>query len=124
ENEMEADQLGLEYATKSGYRPEAMGEVFKVFKSQEIFEINRAREEGREPQIYHGIFSSHPPPDARAIRAAMNAANITEAPQDGWLDNREAYLKAIEGLPYGSSRAHGIVRGNRFYHAEMGITMA
>ena len=27
-------------------------------------------------------------------------------------------------MPYGSSRAQGIVRDNRFYHADMGITMA
>ena len=124
ENEMEADRLGLEYATKSGYRPESMVEVFKVFKSQETFEINRAREEGREPQIYHGVFSSHPAPDARAIQAAKGAANITDQPADGWLENRDAYLEAINGLPYGSSRAQGIVRDNRFYHADMGITIA
>jgi predicted Zn-dependent protease len=33
-------------------------------------------------------------------------------------------MKAIDGLPYGSSRAQGIVRDNRFYHADMGITLA
>ena len=32
-----------EYATKTGYRPEAMGDVFKVFKAQETFELNRAK---------------------------------------------------------------------------------
>jgi predicted Zn-dependent protease len=46
DNEMEADRLGLLYATKSGYRPEAMGEVFKVFKAQEGFELQRAKEGG------------------------------------------------------------------------------
>src|SRR3979411_1742970 len=39
DNEMEADRLGLEYATKAGYRPEAMAAVFKVFRSQERFEL-------------------------------------------------------------------------------------
>lgn len=124
ENEMEADRLGLEYATKTGYRPESMVEVFKVFRSQETFELNRAREEGREPRIYHGIFSSHPAPDARAVQAAKGAAQIVDAPEGGWIENREQYLKMIDGIPYGSSRAQGIVRDNRFYHGDMGITMA
>jgi predicted Zn-dependent protease len=124
ENEMEADRLGLMYATKSGYRPEAMGEVFKVFKAQEGFELQRAKAEGREPQIYHGVFSSHPSPDERSIQAAKGAANISTEPEGGWIDNKEQFMKAIDGLPYGSSRAQGIVRDNRFYHADMGITLA
>jgi predicted Zn-dependent protease len=124
ENEMEADRLGLEYATKTGYRPEAMGEVFKVFKAQESFELNRAKAEGREPQIYHGVFSSHPAPDAREVQAAKGAANIETEPPDGWIDNREPYMEILDGMPYGSSRAQGIVRDNRFYHAPLGITMA
>jgi predicted Zn-dependent protease len=124
ENEMEADRLGLEYATKTGYRPEAMAEVFKVFKAQEAFELQRAKDEGREPMIYHGVFSSHPAPDARAVAAAKGAANITTEPEGGWIDNRDTFMRVIDGMPYGSSRAQGIVRDNRFYHADMGITMA
>ena len=124
DNEMEADRLGLEYATRAGYRPEAMAEVFKVLKAQESFELQRAKDEAREPNIYHGVFSDHPAPDARVIQAAQAAAHITREPPGGWIDNREAYLKAINGLPYGSSREQGIVRDNRFYHAGMGLTVA
>ncbi len=124
ENEMEADRLGLLYATKSGYDPYAMGEVFKVFKAQEAFELKRAKDEGREPMIYHGVFSSHPAPDERSVQAAKGAANVTTEPEGGWIENRDEFMKAIDGLPYGSSRAQGIVRDNRFYHADMGITMA
>jgi predicted Zn-dependent protease len=124
DNEMEADRLGLQYSAKSGYRPEAMVGTFNVFKAQEAFERQRAKTEGREPRIYHGIFSSHPAPDSRVIQAAKGSANIETEPEGGWIDNRDQFMKAIDGLPYGSSRAQGIVRDNRFYHAAMRISMA
>src|SRR5438132_2247592 len=124
EHESEADRLGLEYAARAGYRPTAMGDTMRMFKAQEAFEINRAKEEGRDPKIYHGVFSDHPAPDERVVEATLGAANITTVPRGGWLDNREEYLKAIAGLPFGSSREQGIVRENRFYHAGMKLTMA
>ncbi|HEY0768467.1 MAG TPA: M48 family metalloprotease [Steroidobacteraceae bacterium] len=124
DNESEADRLGLEYAARTGYRPEAMGNAFKVFKAQESFELTRAKDEGRDPNIYHGVFSDHPAPDDRIVQATLGAANISTVPRGGWIDNRDEYLKALEGLPFGSSREQGIVRDNRFYHAGMKITMA
>jgi predicted Zn-dependent protease len=38
--------------------------------------------------------------------------------------NAEGFLQAVEGLPVGSSRRQGMVRDNRFYHADMQFTLA
>ena len=124
ENEMEADRLGLKYMVKAGYKPESIGNVFDMFQAGEKFERQRAAAEGREPRLYHGVFSSHPSPDQRAVQAAKGAANIKDAPPEGWIERRDEYLNTINGIAYGSSKAQGIVRDNRFYHAEMGITLA
>ena len=90
----------------------------------EKFERARAAAEGREPRLYHGVFSSHPSPDERAVQAAKGAANIKEAPPGGWIERHDEYLTTINGIAYGTSKAQGIVRDNRFYHADMGITVA
>src|SRR5437016_12187657 len=96
----------------------------KVFTAQDSFELTRAKDEGRDPNIYPGVFSDHPAPDERIVQATLGAANVTSVPRGGWLDNRDEYLKAIDALPFGSSREQGIVRDNRFYHAGMKLTMA
>ncbi|MEJ0086204.1 MAG: M48 family metalloprotease [Pseudomonadota bacterium] len=124
ENEMEADRLGLKYMVKAGYDPESIGHVFSMFQAGEKFERARAQAEGREPRLYHGVFSSHPSPDERAVQAAKGSANIKTEPPGGWIERHDEYLTTINGIAYGSSKAQGIVRDNRFYHADMGITVA
>jgi predicted Zn-dependent protease len=121
---MEADRLGLKYMMKAGYNPQSIGNVFTMFQAGEKFERQRAAEEGREPRLYHGVFSSHPSPDERAVQAAKGAANIKETPPEGWLERHDEYLTVLNGIAYGSSKAQGVVRDNRFYHADMGITVA
>ena len=120
--ELEADRLGAEYLGKTGYNPQAMIEVIGVLKNQETFEMQRAREEGREPRVYHGVFASHPSADQR-LQQAVGLAKPT-AKEGDLRVGKEDYFRRIDGLAFGSSRQQGIVRDNRFYHAGLGITIA
>src|SRR5437868_1228484 len=123
DNELEADRLGAEYLQGTGLAPEHMIDVVRLLKNQEMFEVQRAREENRDPHIYHGVFSTHPDNDQR-LREVVKAADKLQNTTDKIDPGRERYLKAIDGLPVGSSRAQGVLKGNRFYHANLGFTLA
>ena len=58
------------------------------------------------------------------MQAAKGAANIKDAPPGGWIERRDEYLTTINGIAYGTSKAQGVVRDNRFYHADMDFTVA
>ena len=120
--ELEADELGAEYLNRIGYEPEAMIDVVRLLKNQEMLEVQMARQENRKPRVYHGVFASHPDNDTRlqeVVKAAGKVQNAEDRPP-----NRDLYLSHINGLPMGDSRAQGVVRGSRFYHADLGITLA
>jgi predicted Zn-dependent protease len=122
EHELEADRLGAEYLARSGYDPEAMLEVVGVLKNQEAFEVATARREGREANVYHGLFSTHPDNDARfqeVVRAAKRHKSGT-ATRVG----RDSYLRALDGLTFGDSAKEGVVRGNNFYHAPLNFSVS
>jgi predicted Zn-dependent protease len=123
EAELEADSLGARYLSRTGYRPEAMIQVVSVLKVQETFERDRARVEGRDPHVYHGVFSSHPDNDTRFREAVISAGKV-EGQATGQVENRDGFLKAVNGLAFGSSRRQGMVRENRFYHADYQLTVA
>lgn len=123
DNELEADRLGAEYLQDTGLAPEHMIDVVRLLKNQEMFEVQRAREEHRDPRIYHGVFSTHPDNDQR-LREVVKAAEKLENHGDKVDPGRERYLRAIDGLPVGNSRAQGVFKGNRFYHANLGFTLA
>ena len=122
--ELQADGLGAEYIARAGYNPQAMIWVVGTLKNQETFERDRAKAENREPNIYHGVFASHPDNDTRLQQAVVSAGKAGAQLANGGVVLRDEYLNHIDGLPFGSSRQQGLVRDNRFYHADLGITMA
>ena len=118
EHELEADRLGVEYLARAGYSPAAMRGVITTLKNQEIFDKKQAREQGRPPRAYHGVFSTHPDNDKRLLEVINSASHlmINHQPQQGQ-DN--AFLERLGGLTYGDSAIDGIVRGQVFYHEGM-----
>ena len=113
-HELEADRLGAEYLARTGYDPKMMLEVVGILKDQEEFEIQRAREEGRQPRIYHGVFSSHPDNDRR-LQEVVEAAEKFRNPEAKRSDP-EVFLRVLDNVTFGDSEDQGIVHGNRFYH--------
>jgi predicted Zn-dependent protease len=125
--ELEADSIGAQYLDRLGYDPNAMIDVVRLLKNQEQLEIQMAREEGRKPRVYHGVFSSHPDNDTRLQEVVGSAGKVKtgEVNADAKRpDGREAYLAHVNGLPLGPSREQGVISGSRFYHADLGITVA
>lgn len=122
EHELESDRLGAEYLAKAGYDPRAMLAVIGVLKDQETYEIQRAKEEGREPRSYHGLFSTHPANDTRLQETVLAADRFLEQGGDRG-ENREAFLRHLDGLTFGDGEQDGVIRGNRFYHQPMNFTL-
>jgi predicted Zn-dependent protease len=122
EHELEADRLGAQYMARSGYDPEAMLEVIGILKDQEKYEKKRAAEDGREPNVYHGLFSTHPKNDTR-LQEVVRAAGAYKTGTSTRI-NREGFIRSLEDLPFGDSASQGLVRGNRFYHKPLDFTLA
>ena len=121
-HELEADRLGAEYLARSGYDPQAMIKVISVLKNQELFDIEAAKQEGREPRRYHGIFATHPDNDTR-LQEVVGEANRYVQP--GKIDDHRAeFLHQTEGMIFGDAVSQGVVRGNTFQHKQMGFRLS
>ena len=119
EHELEADKLGAEYVARTNYDAESMLDVIRVLKNQETFETQHAKAEGREPRIYHGLFSTHPDHDTRLQEIVAYASKYQS--QTNSRKGEAEYLNNIDGLIFGDSPQQGITRGNNFYHESLGI---
>lgn len=120
--ELEADGFGAQYLARAGYDPQAMIEVVEVLKSQEDFARDEARAKGNEvkPSGYHGLFDTHPDNDTRLRQVVAAATPLAVGLGEV---GREAYLRQIEGMPFGDSTEAGVRRGQRFYHRDLDFTL-
>ncbi|MEW6312866.1 MAG: M48 family metalloprotease [Pseudomonadota bacterium] len=121
EHELEADRLGAQYLAKTGYDPQAMVQVIRVLKNQELFDAEIAKQEGREPRAYHGLFATHPDNDTRLKEVVGEAAQWAQP--GATLNKRAEFLAQSDGLVYGDDPRQGVIRGNVFYHTDLGFSL-
>lgn len=109
--ERESDKLGVEYSTKIGYDAHEMAGFFNT--------LQRKQEQSGQSAI-PDFLSTHPHPQDRFTTVNklatqwQNKLNLTN-PQE----NRESYLRMIDGLVYGEDPRQGYVENNVFYHPVM-----
>ena len=120
--EFEADNFGAEIMAKAGYSPESVVQVMAMFKALESVEFKQARAEGRSNALFRSFVTSHPPTPERYDRAVIKARAFNAENND--YRTSDEFLEQLDGVPYGLTRTTGVLRGNRFYHARLGITLA
>ena len=98
-----------------------MLEVIGVLKDQEIYEQALAKKENRDPNIYHGVYSTHPRNDDRlktVVRAAKNLSVQTYRDSD-----QSGYYGKIDGMVWGPSTRQGILTNNLFTHPDLAFSL-
>ncbi len=117
EHELEADRLGAEYLAATGYDPQAMFDVIRTLKNQELFDQKLAALEGREARAYHGVFSTHPDNDTRLKEIIAHARTL----KAGGVRERDRFLNQVDDLVFGPNPAQGIIANGSFVHPDLGI---
>lgn len=112
--ENQADELGIRYLHRAGYDTDAMAQFLESLGRYSAFENQEA---GRQDNSA-SYFSTHP--------QTQDRVNLARAIASGYEANtretgEQTYLKMIDGLTFGDSPAQGFVRGQNFYHPEMGF---
>jgi predicted Zn-dependent protease len=119
DQEYEADALGVNAITLAGYDPYASAAFLEKMGAEEAVnaQIAKAEREGSKADW----LASHPATPDRVSAAKTHAAEtgVQSGLQSG--RRREPYLDAINGMIYGDSPLHGMVRGRDFVHSVQGF---
>jgi len=108
--EIEADNLGIEYLQRAGYDPRAMSTVLNSLAQQNALEAALRGTSNRVPEWA----SSHPDPASRVRDALIQAGTNLKG-----RTNRDVFLANIDGLTYGDDPSQGFVDGRDFLHPEL-----
>ena len=114
--ELEADELGIQYLNTAGYDPRAMATVLQSLAMQNNLD---ASIQGRNATIPEWA-STHPDPASR-VQTALNKAQAVGV---GGVTNRDTFLTRIDGLMYGDDPEQGVIEGQRFIHPELGFSFS
>ena len=110
EQELEADTLGVRYVSRAGYDPKAVSDFLAAMDQYQVQQAGAKKQQA-------DFFATHPQ-TANRVPVALGEAGKYPPSSNR---NEDAYLSAINGMIYGDSPQQGFVRGDSFYHPEMGF---
>jgi predicted Zn-dependent protease len=113
DDESQADELGVRYATGSGYDPREIPGTYRTLK----------RIADRAGQELPSYMSTHPDPGQREVRTSDLAAKAATGKTNLNVRQR-AFLERIRSLVYGDNPRYGWFEGSRFYHPVLGLEMS
>lgn len=112
DNEYEADNLGIAAMAKAGYDPLAQADFLAALGAYAKYQSGGKAQKA-------SWFASHPNNKQRVARArdTAKAQNITTAAQR----HADRHMMAVQGLAFGDGPKQGVVMGQRFAHADLGL---
>lgn len=115
--ELEADQLGVQYLRSAGYDPMALSTVLASLANQTSLE---ARLAGGDARALPEWASTHPDPASRV----RNAETLASRVGTGGVRNADTFFASVDGVLYGDDPAQGVVEGNEFLHPDLRLKFA
>lgn len=109
DNERESDQLGVEYAAKTGY---AAAEGAAFFTSLKRISENSGQE-------LPSLLSSHPDPGEREQTIPRKAQQWKEQGYEQTIYDAEEYMNQIDEIIYGNNPRQGFSEDGMFYHPDL-----
>ncbi|SMQ74243.1 Putative Zn-dependent protease [Altererythrobacter xiamenensis] len=109
--ELQADDLGIQYLDSAGYDPDAMGTVLASLAQQNALDAQLL---GRGDAKLPEWASTHPDPGSRVQTALQKAQPLGDG-----VTNQDTFLTRIDGLIYGDSPSQGMIEGRTFIHPEL-----
>jgi predicted Zn-dependent protease len=111
DQEREADRGGQAMAAAAGYDPAGMNDFLASLGNVERLLAGSSR--------MPGFFDTHPPTNERTASTATRAQHLAWTRQPGVTQDREAYLRRLEGLVVGEDPAEGVFENGRFLHPDL-----
>jgi predicted Zn-dependent protease len=105
EDGLEADRLGVGYASTTGWDPRGVSGMLGT-----LARLDSA--DGSSRGVPNWALT-HPPAEDRVVKVQ---AAVASAPTATGATNPDAFARRLDGLVFGDSRDKGIVRGNEFLH--------
>ena len=110
QQELQADQTGISFASKAGYDPFAAARFLGAMGRFARFSVGDAAQAD-------DFLSSHPSTPDRIQRATALAQSLPAGEHD-----RDGYMAAIDGMSFGASPQQGAILGQRYIQPALKFT--